>query len=494
MSAAPLLAPVYRVAGLREIESRHSSAPLMERAGQAAAGVASAMLGNRAGRVVVLAGPGNNGGDGFVVARRLRERFHDVAVVFRGALDRLPPDAAAALRAMSAAGGMIERDPPPEPPALVIDALFGIGLARHLAPEYATLVGWANAAGAPILALDVPTGLDADTGAVFAPAIRADATATFIAYKPGLLTGGGPDLAGVVTVHALELNPDDPALAAGHALNWFTLSSALPEILRRRARDVHKGSFGTLAIVGGAAGMVGAPILAGRAAVHLGAGKVWLGFVSSKHPDVDLAMPEMMLRGADDVFDGANALVVGCGLGRSVAAQELVARALAIDAPLALDADALNVIAASPSLLEVLRRRTAPTLATPHPAEAARLLGTDTASVQRDRVTAAQTLSNKLGAYVVLKGAGSVLAHPDGTWDINASGNPALASAGTGDALAGMLGALLAQGVEPKAALRLAVCLHGAAADALVARGIGPLGVGASELASAARDLVNRAR
>jgi hydroxyethylthiazole kinase-like uncharacterized protein yjeF len=263
-------------------------------------------------------------------------------------------------------------------------------------------------------------------------------------------------------------------------------------VLKRRTRNVHKGSFGTLAVVGGADGMVGAPLLAGRAALHAGAGKVWIGFAAANPPAVDWSQPELMLRSADAVLGaGATAIVCGPGLGTSAAAKALLARAIGEQVPLILDADALNAIAADRSLVTAVTQRASPTLATPHPAEAARLLGTDTASVQADRLGAAQALAAKLRAAVVVKGAGSVLAYPDATWDINAGGNPGLASAGSGDVLAGIAGAFLAQGLDAKTALRLAVCVHGAAADACVRDGRGPLGLAAGELAAAARKLLN---
>jgi hydroxyethylthiazole kinase-like uncharacterized protein yjeF len=201
-----------------------------------------------------------------------------------------------------------------------------------------------------------------------------------------------------------------------------------------------------------------------------------------------------MLRAADAALDaGADALVLGPGLGADARGIDLVARGIAKRSPAVLDADALNLVATHPPLRAALAARASPTLLTPHPAEAARLLGSDVPSIQRDRLAAAHSLASELNAHVVLKGAGSVLVHPDGTWDINASGNPALSTAGSGDVLSGFAGALLAQGIAAKAALRVAVCVHGAAADALVAQGRGPLGVVASDLPDAARDLVNAA-
>ncbi|MFO1323805.1 MAG: NAD(P)H-hydrate dehydratase [Burkholderiales bacterium] len=486
------LTPVLDIDALRALEARHAGAPLMERAGAAAADVARRMAGDRGGTIAVLAGPGNNGGDAFVVARILRGEFHDVAVVFAGDPMRMPPDAAAAHRAFVDGGGTTVATPPRTRPALIVDGMFGIGLSRSPGAPYAEWIGWANDGGAPILALDVPTGLDAATGCAHAPTIRATATATFIALKPGLLTGDGPDHCGAVSVHPLGI--DAAPNAPGHRLDWPALAASLPPVLGRRARNVNKGTFGTLGILGGTEGMGGALILAGRAAMRTGAGKVWLGFLMADPPKLDTGMPELMLRHAGAVLDAQpDALVVGPGLGTSDAARSLLLRTLAAAIPVALDADALNLIARDPALRAAAQARGAPTLATPHPGEAARVLGIDVDVVQNDRMRATRALSQQLSASVVLKGVGSVLAHPDGTWDINASGGPALATAGSGDVLSGLLGALLAQRIDAKTALRLAVCLHGAAADALVAAGTGPLGITASELPDAARALLNAA-
>jgi hydroxyethylthiazole kinase-like uncharacterized protein yjeF len=489
-----ILEPIGRVADLRTVESAAAGQPLMERAGHAAATVARDMLEASVPRVLVLAGPGNNGGDALVVARWLKAWFFDVTVAFHGDESRLSADATAALRLWRESGGTTRRDWPDGGPwGIVVDGLFGIGLARAVEGVPAQWIERANAARAPILALDVPSGLNADTGVAYAPTIRARRTATFLALKPGLLTADGPDHCGAVSVHALEVGLGEQL--PGRRLDWPPLAFALPEALRRRARNVHKGSFGTLAIVGGSDGMVGAAILAGRAAVALGAGKVWVGLAATERPAVDWVAPELMLRDAAEVVaDRADALVAGPGLGRTAAARTLLARALDSPAPIALDADALNLLASDAELARRVAARDAPTALTPHPAEAARLLATDTASVQRDRLAAALATAAKFRADVVLKGAGSVLAFRDGTWAINATGNPGLASGGTGDVLTGMLGALLAQGLPVKDALQTAVCLHGAAADALVAEGVGPLGIAASELAPAARRLVNLAR
>jgi len=486
------LAPILDLAALRAVETRHATDGLMERAGAAAAAVAATLAGDRARPIVVLAGPGNNGGDAFVVARLLASAWHDVHVAFEGSPDRLPPDAAAAYREFTGAGGRVMAELPATRPGLVIDGLLGIGLSRPPEGRIAELVEWANATQAPILALDVPTGLDAGTGSAHAPTVRATRTATFIALKPGLLTLDGPDHCGELTVHDLGL--PEFAEPAGHRLEWATLGATLPAVLARRVRNVNKGTFGTLGLLGGTEGMGGALILAGRAAMRAGVGKVWLGFLMAAPPKLDTSMPELMLRHAGLVLEAEpDALVIGPGLGTSDAARSLLKRALDVRIPLALDADALNLIARDPALMATAQARGAPTLATPHPGEAARLLGTSIEEVQSDRLAAARELSHRLAANVVLKGAGSVLAHPDGTFDINTSGGPALATAGSGDVLCGLLGALLAQQIDARTALRYAVCLHGAAADKLVADGMGPLGVTASELPDAVRSLLNRA-
>jgi hydroxyethylthiazole kinase-like uncharacterized protein yjeF len=485
------LAPILPIDDLRTLERLHSGEGLMERAGIAAASLAAAMLAARRGRVVVLAGPGNNGGDAFVCARELRKRGFNVDVVRAGDAGRLPPDAAAAWRDLQPSGARFLTAPPHESPALVVDGLFGVGLTRALAPPFADWVRWANASGAPILALDVPSGLEAATGVAHDPAIDATATATFIALKAGLLTCDGPDHCGEISVHTLGL--DDAIHATGVRLEWRPLAAQLPPILARRERKSHKGTFGRACIIGGAEGLVGAALLAGRAAIRVGAGRVVVGLAARNPPLVDWGSAELMLREATTVGDEYDAWVVGPGLGGGERAQAIVEKALNYPQPLVLDADALNALAINPSLRDAAARRTAPTLATPHPAEAARLLGCETGDVQADRVRAATELAKTLRAHVVLKGVGSIVTRPDGSFDINATGNPGLATAGSGDVLAGILGALLAQGIEAGQALRIGVCLHGAAADMLVAEGVGPLGLTASEVIDGARKLVNEA-
>jgi hydroxyethylthiazole kinase-like uncharacterized protein yjeF len=312
MANPPALAPVYRVDELRRIESAAAGIPMMERAGAAAAEIARTMASERGGPVLVLAGPGNNGGDAFIVARVLRESFFDVVVLFRGDVAKLPRDAAAARRAFAAGGGAtVSAWPERFNGSLIVDGLFGIGLARPLAAADAALVERANATGIPILALDIPSGVNADTGVPMGPAIRARATATFIALKPGLLTADAVDLCGDISVHSLGLDPEATTPAPGHRLDWDSLAAALPAVLERRTRNVHKGTFGTLGIVGGAEGMIGAPC--SRAAPRFTqAPAVLIGFADP--PGDRLGTAGLMLRRIR--ADNATPDVLVCGRSR----------------------------------------------------------------------------------------------------------------------------------------------------------------------------------
>lgn len=476
--------PILRGSALRGIERCHGNAqpPLMERAGAAAADLAEQLLAGSAKPALIVAGPGNNGGDALVVARLLKQRGLQPIVVFAGTVEKLPPDARAAHDAWVASGGTFHQDIPPGEFALAVDGLFGIGIARPLEGRYAALVARINELACPALALDIPSGLDSETGRVMGVAVNATYTATFIALKPGLLTLNGPDHCGAVSVHDLGLTV---AMADGCTI----APPLLAKHLQARRKNSHKGSNGSAGILGGAPGMAGAALLAGRAALQLGAGRVYVGML--ERLAVDPLQPELMLRAANEVLALATCLAVGPGLGQSAAALALLRRAIDADLPLLLDADALNLLAAHPVLAGNVARRTAPTVLTPHPAEAARLLASDADAVQADRIAAALELARRFNAATVLKGCGSIVALPDCRWFINTNGNPGLASAGTGDVLSGMAVALLAQGWPAAEALLAAVHLHGAAADACVVEHKGPLGLTAGELLGPARQLIN---
>lgn len=490
----PDFLPVYLTAEIRAIEHAVASAAnapnLMQRAGLAAAELAREIIPGKGYSVLVLAGPGNNGGDAFLVARHLKQWWFDVSAVFAGDAAKLSADASGALAAWRDSGGeTCSAIPPGKRWDLLVDGLFGIGLQREIAAPYLDLVRFANAQRAPVLAIDIPSGLASDTGRILGQAVCAAHTVTFIGLKPGLLTGDGPDCCG--EIHLRNIGIEAAAIQPPNA--WLTDHRILAGTLAPRPRNSHKGMFGDVGILGGADGMVGAALLAGRAALKIGAGRVFCGLLAADAPRVDFAQPELMLRAPNSLLeaDKVSVLAVGPGLGTSANAAYVVRAALERDVSLVLDADALNLIAADSNLQEALVHRTAPSVITPHPAEAARLLATDTRTIQADRVTAAKALAERFNAAVVLKGAGSLCAFPNGTWYVNPTGNPGMASAGMGDVLSGLIAGLLAQGADPLRATVCGVYLHGAAADLCVSRGIGPAGITASDVTDAARDLMN---
>lgn len=484
---------LYRSPALRQFETRHADQPLMQRAGAAAADWAARLVDTDTRPILILAGPGNNGGDALEMARLLRQRCFDVRVILAAPPDSLPADALSAYRRFTAEDGTTHADiPDAERWSLVVDGLFGIGLTR--APEgiHARWIVCANKLAerdaCPLLALDCPSGLNADTGVAHTPCICASHTLTFIAGKPGLHTGDGPDCCGEIHIAPLELDAPAEAKPDGHLL----FREHFADRLRPRRRNTHKGSFGSAGILGGSKSMVGAAFLAGRAALKLGAGRVYLGMLDPDAPVVDLEQPELMLRRADTLLQAdLQALACGPGLGRSFEAVRLLEQSLKAPVQLVLDADALNLLAEDGRLEGNLYNRVGPAILTPHPAEAGRLLGCSVREVQNDRIRSALELAERYRSYVALKGCGTVIATPDGHWWINTTGNPGMASAGMGDVLCGLIVALLAQNWPAPHALLAAVHLHGAAADRLVAQGIGPIGLTAGEIIDPARHLYN---
>ena len=457
--------PIYLTQDIRRIEQAAGNAtpPLMERAGTAAASLAMSLAGDKGKDVLILAGPGNNGGDAKIVFKALKEKF------FRVVLATKPREIPQDVRW-----------------SLVVDGLFGNGLARPIDGEFATLVDFANAQSCPVLALDIPSGLESDSGRVLGRAVRATHTITFIGLKPGLLTLDGPDHCGQITVADLSIESIPAAASRG----WVAEPALFSSVLKPRPKEFHKGMAGSVGIIGGDEGMAGAALLAGRAALKMGTGRVYAGMLEELA--VDTGAPELMLRRPEDVLGlELDAIVVGPGLGQGERAETLLGAALASELPCVLDADALNLIAANENLRKACARRKADTLLTPHPAEAGRLLAETTAHVQTDRLKAARALASNLKAHVVLKGNGSVLVARDGHWFINTSGNAGMGSAGMGDVLSGILGALLAQKYSGETALVLGTHLHGCAADACVKGGAGPVGLAAGELIEPARRVWN---
>ncbi|HYA65360.1 MAG TPA: NAD(P)H-hydrate dehydratase, partial [Burkholderiaceae bacterium] len=393
-------------------------------------------------------------------------------------LPSLSADALGARAQWTQSGGVtLETLPQTQAFDLVIDALLGIGAQRPLADPFLAALRWVRTQGIPVFALDVPSGLNADTGAwvggvAGAPARR---TITFIGDKPGLHTLDGLQAAGEVCVEVLGL---EQAIGAAVQAGQLITPRLFSSLLQPRPSNCNKGDFGSVAVIGGARGMVGAALLAARAAIRLGAGKVYVDCIGAPDLDIDWLQPELMCR-SENELPHVGILVVGCGMGTDAPARGRLERVLRHPGPVVCDADALNCLATDSSLSARLRARNALTVLTPHPGEAARLLGTDAGAVQQDRVAHALRLAQLYQAVVVLKGAGTVVAEPSALYSINPTGGPALASAGTGDVLAGMIGALLAQCTDGVAAVRASVWLHGRAAELFGA----DLGLAASEVA-----------
>ena len=486
--------PLFRTTELRRIEAAASDQPLMQRAGWAAAELATTICQKGGAAILILAGPGNNGGDAFEAARLLRAWFFETHVVFIGHADNLPADAANAFqRYVNSGGTTLDAIPDGQHWSLIIDGLFGIGLTREITGAYADLIQQANTlaerSGCPLLALDCPSGLDADTGKRHVATIFASHTISFIGGKPGLFTADGPDHCGALSIAELGLDTKMLVEAPGRTIDRCLYSDQLGA----RQRNSHKGSYGNVGILGGEHSMVGAALLAARAALRLGGGRVYVGLLDEHAPALDSMQPELMLRRPEHLLaTNLSTLACGPGMGSGHEAYVLLEKACQLDLPLILDADALNLVANEGELHVALATRTAPTLLTPHPAEAGRLLDCDAATIQADRVAAALELAAHYNAFVVLKGCGSVVASPDGAWFINTSGNPGLATAGSGDVLTGIIAALLAQGWPAHKALLAAVHLHGTAADHLVAQGRGPVGLTAGELIDSARYCLNQ--
>jgi ADP-dependent NAD(P)H-hydrate dehydratase / NAD(P)H-hydrate epimerase len=480
---------LFGVAATRRIEHRAAALlppfTLMQRAGFSVARLSLA-LAPHAKSIWVACGPGNNGGDGFQAAMHLQRWGKNVTVTcIEPGPNGLPPDAAVARKNALAAGVNFAAQPP-EDFDFCIDALLGLGgsgALREARPGTRLMRDWLEAmhtSAAPRLAVDVPSGLDCDTGvpgsassAINSGAARARIysskaifTLSLLTLKPGLFTAHGRDAAGDVWFDDLGVSTKDEQPTA----NLLGADDATPVGRSLARHDSHKGVFGDVAVVGGqSAGsshMVGAALLAARAALHAGAGRVFVALLGEGGLHVDVVQPELMFRSVD-ALDLENCTVV-CGCGGGSAVQAVLPKVLSAAPRLVLDADALNAIAADPALAQLLKARALhghSTVLTPHPLEAARLLGTTAAQVQLDRLQAAHQLAGMYGAVVVLKGSGTVVAAPGRTSCINHSGNAALATAGTGDVLAGMVGALLASGSAAFDAACAAVFRHGEVAD-----------------------------
>ena len=436
---------------------------------------------------LVVCGGGNNGGDGYIVARLARESGIDCRLAALKAPADLRGDAASAAQRWLDAGGVAESGLTNDLAGieLVVDALLGTGLDRTPAGKFAHAIASINACEARVAAIDIPSGLNADTGCALGRiAVSADMTVTFIGAKRGLFTADGPDCAGTIHFDSLDV----PQAVYEKVEDWGQLirENLIGQKLEPRRKNSHKGHYGWLLGIGGDRGFSGALRLAGEAALRSGAGKVTL----MTHPDqaatLNIGCPELMVRDAEDgeavkaLMDEIDAAVFGPGLGQSDWSRSVFEAFEYCKKPLVVDADALTLVAQKNALatIEIPDREA---VITPHPAEAGRLLGVSTSDIQQDRVSAALELARRAGCVTVLKGCGTVVAAADGRYAICPLGNPGMASAGTGDVLAGVIGALLAQGLNAWTAARVGVVAHAAAGDAAATR-LGERGLMATDI------------
>jgi NAD(P)H-hydrate epimerase len=483
---------LYRAAQVRELDRtaiedfRIPGYTLMQRAGQAAFDVLRARW-PQAANLRVIAGPGNNGGDGYVVARLAHQAGLSVQVLQLGDAGRLRGDALRARQDYLAAGGGVEAYAGRALAGchVIVDALLGTGLEREVTGDFLGAIEAVNAHPAPVLAVDIPSGLHADRGVPLGAAVRARCTVTFIGLKQGLFTGLAPDYCGEICF--ADLGVPQAVYARQEAAARRIALEQYSALLRPRERTVHKGHFGHVLVIGGEQGTSGAARMAAEAAARSGAGLVSVATRAAHAPVLNVGCPVLMVHGAEDAPDlepllaRATVVAIGPGLGRGDWGRRMFTAALACGRPLVMDADALNLLTEAP----VSRQDW---ILTPHPGEAGRLLGRDAGAIQIDRYGAAEALVQRLGGVVELKGAGTVVRGRERT-AVCSAGNPGMATGGMGDVLTGIVSALLAQGLEPVAAAELGVCLHAAAGDAAARQG--ERGLLATDLLAPLRDLLN---
>ncbi len=485
---------LYSVAQTREldrlaIEAGTPAIELMQRAGHALLRLIQEKYPG-AQRLLVVCGGGNNGGDGYVLARLALQQGLLAHVLPLVAAKDLRGEAAEACRQWQGVPGAesVDRQAFAEPGYdVVVDAMLGTGISRDLEGEVAELVAAINAYPAKVVAADLPTGVNADTGAIHGCAVKAQMTLSFVGLKQGLLTGSAPDYTGEVYFNDLGIpRAVSEALApAGQCVQQPWVNARLVP----RPRSTHKGRCGHVLIIGGNRGMSGAALMAGQSALRAGAGLVSIATRQGHAASLNLTQPELMCHGVSELkplqalIEQATVIAIGPGLGQDTWAQELFKAAMASQKPLVVDADALNLLAQ-----EYLNR--GQWVLTPHPGEAARLAGQSTGMVQRSRFQSAQALAEHYNATVVLKGVGSIIAHPGQPFLLSDRGNPGMASGGMGDCLTGIVAGLIAQGLSLRDAAACACYLHGQAADR-VAKVYGERGMAATDLLEPLRKLVN---
>ena len=488
---------LYTAAQVRELDRiaiEEFSIPgitLMESAGDAAYQLMRTKW-PAAKRILVLCGPGNNGGDGYILARLAKA--DDLAVKLQQVGDhtKLTGDALLAAEKCTASGlgsiaysqeDLSEYD-------VIVDSLLGTGLDREVSGQWREVINAINHCNTPVLSVDIPSGLNADTGQIMGCAVNAEATISFIGLKQGLFTGQGVEYAGDVYFSDLDV-PDKVGASINSMTEQITLDD-LQSFLTPRSKSSHKGSFGHVLVVGGDNGFAGAARLCAEAAARSGAGLISLATHANHAGYVTMSVPEVMAHATENpgelmpLMEKANVVAIGPGLGQSTWGMSLFSKVLECELPLVVDADALNLLAQEPVTSDHW-------ILTPHPGEAARLLDCDSSSIQSDRITAAREIQKKFGGVVVLKGSGTVIADDKGMVSICSAGNPGMASGGMGDVLTGVIAGLMAQrislGLDIGDAARLGVCLHATAGDNAAADG--ERGMLASDLMPWIRKLAN---
>ncbi|MCV6639442.1 NAD(P)H-hydrate dehydratase [Candidatus Albibeggiatoa sp. nov. NOAA] len=467
--------PLYRATQVRELDRIAiadmgvSGVCLMERAGSAAFHLLETKW-PKANRIIVICGIGNNGGDGYVLARLAFLAGYDVTVLQLGDIKKLKGDAKIVYDAMTEVGLSVQvfAEKKLSVVDVVVDALLGTGLSREVRGEWKEVIEGINRCQCPVLSLDIPSGLHADTGNVMGAAVHAQATISFIGLKQGLFTAEGPEYCGEICFDDLKVPAEIYKQIKSHILRFDY--NVLSHLLTRRSRTAHKGSFGHVLIIGGDVGMTGAVRLAAESALRVGAGKVTIATRQAHAALINMGCPEIMCHGIETpeqlepLLESADVIAIGTGLGQAEWGQAVFDKVKCLDKPMVIDADALNLTAQSPC-------RFKNSIITPHPGEAARLLQTGIQEVQHDRFAAVQSLQLRFGGVCVLKGAGTLIADPKGDIGVCTVGNPGMAVGGSGDMLTGVIAGLLAQGLKNIDAARLGVCLHGQAGDKAAQQG-----------------------
>ncbi|MGD8962014.1 MAG: NAD(P)H-hydrate dehydratase [Desulfobacterales bacterium] len=480
---------------------------LMETAGQGATIVLLSLFADQAeDGISIVCGKGNNGGDGFVIARELAAKDFNATVYLLAKTEAVRGDAAVNLKRLRALNVPIIEVPDEDRfskiksdiahSGLLVDAILGTGLTSDVRGFFKLVIEFINRTGIPVFAVDIPSGLNSDTGQPCGTAIQAQGTATFALAKIGHYTYPGAAYTGKLEI--IDIGIPEAVVEAVRPKQYLLAADRIGGYFQPRPADMHKGKSGHLMVVAGSTGKTGAAAMTAVSAMRAGAGLVTLGIAESLNPVVEAQVLEVMTAplsqsrngiladsALDEVLalaDGKSCLAIGPGIGQDAETRSLVEKVISrIDIPMVIDADGLNNIAGQTGLLKKLK---APAVLTPHPGEMARLIETTPAAIQQNRLECARDFATHFGVHLVLKGAASVIAHPDGSVFINPTGNPGMASGGMGDVLTGVLAGFIAQGFSPKEAAHAAVYIHGAAADTL-ATSMGPFGYLAGDVINA---------